>query len=146
MDAGDILGHCWCLRKVLAKSLSMPPLAYSPPASPDADLPDSPTPCGHEAPVLWRTDSTFFLVGGGLAWAPAGPPRSVLVSVPKASQGRPPSEVALPLAFQPRVHTCTAPRPVSCSVRRWKYGKSYDDAESCCITQNCYFFFPSKPL
>lgn len=75
MDAGDILGHCWCLRKVLAKSLSMPPLAYSPPASPDAGLPDSPTPCGHEAPVLWRTDSTFFLVGGGLAWAPAGPPR-----------------------------------------------------------------------
>lgn len=80
MDAGDILGHCWCLRKVLAKSLSMPPLAYSPPASPDAALPDTPdaalpdtpTPCGHDAPVLWRTDSTFFLVGGGLAFSHSG--------------------------------------------------------------------------
>lgn len=64
MDAGDVLGHCWCLRKVLAKSLSMPPLSYSPPASPDAALPDTPTPCDHDAPLLWRTDSTFFLVGG----------------------------------------------------------------------------------
>lgn len=102
-------------------------------------LPDALRPRGARA----LADGQHILPGGwrlglGSCW----PSSFVLVSVPKASQGRPPSEVALPLAFQPRVHTCTAPRPVSCSVRRWKYGKSYDDAESCCITQKCYFFLP----